>query len=203
MTFYATKPFLVFIFEKLISFSVPPSDFFSMKFDSVMNNLYLTWDVGLKTTEHAFRDKSVAHFINQRDLHFDVVILEQFFHDAWLPFAKKFNAPTLTIATLGHADYFDNAMGLLTPSYVPHHVLEFTDRMAFYERCVNLFWRLTDSFLRKYYYMEKMQQMANHHFGDVFHGNHILFVSFFNIRLFLVAFAAPSLTKSFDRKKLV
>lgn len=141
-----------------------------MKFDSVWNNLFLTWDIGLKSTEHAFKDKNVAAFINRKDLRFDVVILEQFFHDSWLPFAKKFDAPMLTIATLGHADYFDNAMGLLTPSYVPHHVLTFTDQMTFYERCVNSFWRLTDFFLRKFYYMEKMQEMADRYFGQIFNG---------------------------------
>lgn len=149
---------------------VPPSDFYSMKFDSVYNNLFLTWDVGLKSTEHALKDKNVAALINQADLQFDVVILEQFFHDSFLPFAKKFNAPILTIATLGHADYFDNAMGLITPGYVAHHVLTFTDNMSFQDRCVNLFWRLADWFLRKYYYMTKMQQMADLYFANAFNG---------------------------------
>lgn len=165
-----------------ISLSVPAKEFFSMKYDSVLNNLYLTWDVGLKSTEHAFRDKNVAALINRTDLQFDVVVLEQFFHDSWLPFAKKFNAPILTIATLGHADYFDNTMGLMTPSYVPHHILTYTDNMNFYERSVNLFWRLTDAFLRKYYYMAKMQEMADRHFGHAFNGinnfNAIFNVSF-------------------------
>lgn len=141
-----------------------------MKFDSVLNNLFLTWDVGLRSTEHAFQDKNVAALIKRKNLHFDVVILEQFFHDSWLPFAKKFNAPIVTIATLGHADYFDNAMGLITPSYVPHHVLTYTDHMSFFERGVNLFWRITDALLRKYYYMAKMQEMADQHFSPAFSG---------------------------------
>lgn len=155
-----------------------------MKFDSVLNNLFLTWDIGLKSTEHAIRDEKVASLINRTDLQFDVVILEQFFHDSWLPFAKIFNAPLLTIATLGHADYFDNSMGLMTPSYVPHHVLTFTDNMTFFERCENLFWRLADSFLRKYYYMAKMQEMADKHFGNAFDGKFFMHYTsfFFNFR---------------------
>lgn len=108
--------------------------------------------------------------MNQADLQYDIVILEQFFHDSWLPFAEMFNAPLVTIATLGHADYFDNAMGLLTPSYVPHHVLTYTDNMNYFERHVNFFWRLTDAFLRKYYYMAKMQEMADRYFARAFHG---------------------------------
>lgn len=112
----------------------------------------------------------MAAFLNRTDLQFDVVLLEQFFHDSWLPIAKLFNAPLVTIATLGHADYFDNTMGLLTPSYVPHHVLTYTDHMNFYERSVNLFWRLTDMYLRKHYYMVKMQEMADRYLGDAFDG---------------------------------
>lgn len=149
----------------------PASEFFSLKYSGVLENLYLTWNVGLKTTEHAFQQKNVAALFNRTDLKFDVVILEQFYHDSWLPIAKLFNAPLVTIATLGHADYFDNAMGLQTPSYVPHHVLTYTDHMNFYERSVNLFWRLTDMFLRKFHYMAKMQEMADRYLAKAFDGN--------------------------------
>lgn len=144
-----------------------------MKYDNVLNNLHLTWDIGLYSTEHAFKDPNVVAFMNRSDLHFDVVVLEQFFHDSWLPFAHKFNAPIVTIATLGHANYFDHAMGFLTPwAFVPHSVLTYTDNMSFVERCVNVYWGLVDAFLRKYYYMAKMQQMANTYFtgldGNIF-----------------------------------
>lgn len=142
-----------------------------MKFDNVLNNLHLTWDIGLHSTEHAFNDKNVAEFIKRNDLQFDVVVLEQFFHDSWLPFATKFNAPIVTIATLGHADYFDHSMGLLTPwSYVPHHVLTYNDNMSFLERVQNVFWGLTDAILRRTYYMAKMQEMADRHFANKLNG---------------------------------
>lgn len=170
-----------------------------MKFDSVLNNLHLTWDIGLQTTEHAFRDKNVAAFIDRKDLQFDVVILEQFFHDSWLPFAAKFNAPVVTIATLGHADYFDHAMGLITPwSYVPHHVLTYNDRMTFFERCINVFWGLTDTFLRKYYYMAKMQEMADYHFKNVFDGKTVYEFFYGNLR-FLINFILLSMKDRFHR----
>lgn len=131
----------------------------------------LTWGIGLKSTEHAFRDKNVANFINTTTEQFDVVILEQFYHDSWLPFASKFNAPIVTIATLGHADYFDHAMGLITPmSYVPHHVLPYSDRMTFVERSTNVFWGLVDAFVRRFYYMSEMQKMADKYFSDTFNG---------------------------------
>lgn len=153
------------------SFSVPVSDFWSLKFKGTLNNLLLTWDIGLKSADHAFRDKNVATFLNTTTKQFDVVILEEFFHDSWLPFATRFNAPLVTIATLGHTSYFDNSMGLVTPfSYVPHHVLPYSDRMTFVERSTNLFWGLADAFLRRFYYMEEMQKMADRYFGHVLNG---------------------------------
>ena len=151
-----------------------------MKYSGVLENLYLTWNVGLESTEHAFRDKNVAAFFNRTDLQFDVVILEQFFHDSWLPIAKLFNAPLVTITPMGHYDFFDTTMGLLPPSYVPHHVLTYSDRMDFYERSVNLFWRLTDMLLRKHWYMVKMQEMADRYLGHAFDGK---FISYFAVFL--------------------
>lgn len=136
-----------------------------MKFDNTLNNLFLTWNIGLLTTEHALKVPSVQAFLNKTDVQFDVIVLEQFFHDSWLMFAHKFKAPIVTIATLGHADYFDNAMGLETPSaFVPHSVLALNDDMSFWERCQNLFWTNVDKLLRKYYYMVKMQEMADTYF---------------------------------------
>lgn len=104
-------------------------------------------------------------FLNRQDLQFDLVILEQFFHDSWLMFAHKYKAPVVTIATLGHADYFDSAMGFATPSaFVPHSVLPLNDQMNFMERCQNLFWSIFDAIVRRYYYMREMQKMADTYF---------------------------------------
>lgn len=139
-----------------------------MKYDSTWNNLFLTWDIGLLTTEYALQDRNVQALLNRTDLKFDVVILEQFFHDSWMMFAHKFKAPLITIATLGHADYFDNAMGFETPSaFVPHSVLALNDDMTFWQRCQNLFWTSVDKVLRRYYYMAKMQAMADKYFTNL------------------------------------
>lgn len=131
----------------------------------------LTYEVGLKSTEHAFRDKNVAAFLNTSTEHFDLVILEQFFHDSFLPFATKFNAPIVTICTMAHADHFDRALGVQTPwSYVPHQALSYSDRMTFVERSVNLFWSLADAAIRRFYYMAEMQKMADKYFGNLLNG---------------------------------
>lgn len=43
------------------------------------------------------------------------------------------------LGTYGHSDFFDRAMGLLTPwSHVPHMLLSYTDNMSFQQRCYNV-----------------------------------------------------------------
>lgn len=46
---------------------------------------------------HALEDKNVQKLINSTGLHFDVVILEEFFIDSFLMFGHKFKAPVVTI----------------------------------------------------------------------------------------------------------
>lgn len=144
---------------------VPIDDIFNLKYSSDWNNVFLFYRAGLISTEHAFNDAKVQQLIQSENVHFDVIVLEQFNHDAFLLFAHKFKAPIITIATLGHADYLDHAMGLITPwSHVPHNMLTYTDQMSFTQRCYNMALSLLDTVLRRYHYMPKMQQLADTYF---------------------------------------
>lgn len=49
------------------------------------------------STDHALSSKNVQEFIYRRDLHFDLIINEEIYHDAFLMFGRKFNAPIVTI----------------------------------------------------------------------------------------------------------
>lgn len=46
---------------------------------------------------HSLANKNVQDFIHRDDLHFDVVINEEFFHDSFSMFGHRFNAPVVTI----------------------------------------------------------------------------------------------------------
>lgn len=54
----------------------------------------------LMATEHALASENVKNFINSNNYQFDIVINEEFFHDAFLMFGHKFNAPLVTICEL-------------------------------------------------------------------------------------------------------
>lgn len=95
---------------------------------------------GSVCSEYGLRDPKVRRLALRTDLHFDLVINEQFFQEAWLMFAYKFNAPIVTISTYGASDFFDRAMGMLTPwSHVPHVVLSYSDQMSLTERAYNAY----------------------------------------------------------------
>lgn len=49
------------------------------------------------SSEYGLSDRKVKEFIHRTDLHFDLVINEEFFHDSWLMFSHKFKAPIVTI----------------------------------------------------------------------------------------------------------
>lgn len=54
-------------------------------------------EFGYMSAAHALNNKKVQEFIHRNDLHFDLVINEEAFHDAFLMFAHKFKAPVVTI----------------------------------------------------------------------------------------------------------
>lgn len=56
------------------------------------NDKYFT-----KSGDHGLSTPNVQKIINSEDLHFDLVINEEFYHESWLMFGYKFNAPIITI----------------------------------------------------------------------------------------------------------
>ncbi|XP_055851746.1 UDP-glucosyltransferase 2 [Episyrphus balteatus] len=148
----------------------PKSAIFSLRFSSDFQNLQMWWDIGVRTSEHALNDVNVKKLI-QSQQKFDLIILEQFFHESFLMFAHKFNAPIVTIGTMGYADNMDHAMGLLTPiSIIPHLLLSYTDNMSFSQRAYNTYLSLYDYVFRRWHYMPQMQDMAERHFMNSIKG---------------------------------
>lgn len=52
------------------------------------------------SSEHGLNVSNVQKIIHSNDLHFDLVINEDMFHESWLMFGYKFNAPIITICKL-------------------------------------------------------------------------------------------------------
>lgn len=125
--------------------------------------------IGLGSSEWSLENPKVQILIKREDLHFDLILAEQFFQESFLMFAHKFKAPIVTISTYGYSDFFDRIMGSLTPwSFVPHMViLHYGDDMSFFGRCYNFALSALDAAMRKYYYMPRMEEMAKAYFKDL------------------------------------
>lgn len=49
------------------------------------------------TNEYNLKSDTVQKLIHSKDLHFDVIVMEDFFSESYLAFAHKFNAPVVKI----------------------------------------------------------------------------------------------------------
>lgn len=124
--------------------------------------------LGILTSDYGLRDANVQKLIHSKDLEFDLIINEQFFQECWLMFGYKFNAPVVTISTYGTSDFFDRAMGQLTPwSHVPHMLLSYTDEMTFCERAYNVLLSAYDWFHRNWVALPLHNEKAREHFGHL------------------------------------
>jgi len=168
---YETAFSVYHLFMFYFSLTVPKKNLFSVQFASDFQNLQMWWQIGLMTTEHALQNEQLKRLIDSQNEHFDLVILEQFFHEAFLMFGRKFNCPVVTIGTMGYADNMDHAMGLITPwSVIPHLLLPHLDHMTFSQRAYNTYLSLYDALMRRWYYLPKMQQLAETYFGAAIKG---------------------------------
>ncbi|XP_055596000.1 UDP-glycosyltransferase UGT5-like [Uranotaenia lowii] len=154
-----------------------PMEFYyrSSSFANPYFKLKVLWWLGLETTRHALECKNVQKFIHDDRSQYDLVIAEQFVQESFLLLAHKYQAPVVTINTLGYTDYIDRAFGMITPiSYVPHFFTEFTDEMNFYERFYNLLLTIYDWCYRRFIYLPAQNAMARKHFSDFTGENQLL-----------------------------
>lgn len=72
------------------------------------------------------------------------------------------------VGTLGYSDFFDRAMGLLTPlSHVPHMLLPYGDDMTYSERVQNVILSLYDWYYRTFVALPKQNEIAQKYFGHL------------------------------------
>lgn len=84
-------------FHIIVVISVPLQDAF-MSTDETDFEKVRSYDAFVKnTSEYGLKTLNVQKIIHSQDLHFDLVINADFFHESWLMFAHKFNAPIVLI----------------------------------------------------------------------------------------------------------
>lgn len=148
--------------------TVTPEELFDSASDSPFRTAALYPFFGNLSTEYAIRHEKVQDLIHSDNLHFDLVINHEIFHDVFLAFGYKFNAPIVTICPYGIADFMDHDMGLLTPiSHVSHVMLSYTDNMNFAQRWYNTMLTIYDWILREWHHFPMQNKILQQHFGHL------------------------------------
>lgn len=174
----------------MIYFTVKHEDMYTEVSNSPFKTAALLSYFANKSADYALSSKNVQAFINRTDLQFDLVINEDIYHDAFLMFGWKFNAPTVTICKYfelvrfvslilvlnsefvtgpyGIANFFDYDMGLTTPlSHISHTMLTFTDRMDFVQRWYNAMLSLYDHILNRFVHVPAQTEILQRYFGHL------------------------------------
>lgn len=60
--------------------------------------------IGVATTEYALQHPNVQQLLHGENRHYDLILVEQFFQDAFLMFAQKFKAPIVSICKNNNID---------------------------------------------------------------------------------------------------
>lgn len=121
----------------------------------------LFYDIGISTTEYALKNENVQNFIKNTENNFDLVVCEQFYQEPFLLLAHKYQAPIVTIGTLGYEAYMNDIMGGFTPwAHVPHEYLNFDDSMSFGQRIQNAYAFMYEKYSRNNKYLPRMNQLS-------------------------------------------
>ncbi|XP_055838430.1 UDP-glycosyltransferase UGT5-like [Episyrphus balteatus] len=114
--------------------------------------------IGEKATEHALQQPNVQEIFNRTDTNdvYDLLLVSQFYQEAFLTLGLKYNVPIVTSSTLGYENFMSHMMGIIQPwSFVPHGFLPYDDRMDFVERVTNSIASLYEDLHREYIYLPK------------------------------------------------
>lgn len=143
-------------------------------------------DRGYSTTEYALKHENVQRFLHATDQHYDLILAEQYYQDAFLMFGHKFKAPIVSIcksrysinqyntiteffsATFGWNTYFDSMFGSFGAwAHVPHELYIVPDRMNFWQRLKNVYFCLLDKYARHNVYIPQQQALADKYFAHL------------------------------------
>lgn len=111
-------------------------------------------------------DTNLMHRLSQFVcfLTFCIIINFNFYFDIVIILFQNFH---LT-GTYGYSDFFDRAMGMLTPiSHVPHMLLPYGDEMTYPQRVFNIILTLFDWLFRTWVTLPKQNEIAQRYFGHL------------------------------------
>ncbi|XP_030373724.1 2-hydroxyacylsphingosine 1-beta-galactosyltransferase-like [Scaptodrosophila lebanonensis] len=122
--------------------------------------------MGMMLTETLLEDPIIQN-LRQSNQTYDAVISEIFLNEAHFGFAEHFGAPLIAFGTFGATTWNTDLVGSPSPpSYVPHALLKFSDRMSLVERVANLAFLTYEQIFMSLYYLPQQEALYKKYFPD-------------------------------------
>lgn len=126
----------------------------------------MSWAIWPKFTEMTVNKPSVLKLIHSEDLHFDLVLFENFFHECFVTLGHKFNAHVVqlfpSIPNAGIAQWHGNPYD---GTYIPDINSGYSDHMSFMERLTNTAIAFMHTTLSSFYYLPKQRELMDKYFN--------------------------------------
>lgn len=143
-------------------------DIFQLSEMTVRHYIEMLDLIGTATTEYALKHPRVQQLIRDNTKQFDLLLAEQFYQEAFLALALKYNVPVVTSSTLGFQNHMSQMMGVLTPwSFVPHGFLDYDDKMSFVERFINTAYSIYEDYYREIVYFPKQDAFVKKYLSHI------------------------------------
>ncbi|XP_075147408.1 uncharacterized protein LOC142221536 [Haematobia irritans] len=148
----------------LNAFSEKVKNFFDISDRSLISSIFSRYDLGIYISEVTLTDPNVQNLMTSNHT-FDAVICEVFFAELLVGLSEHFNAPLIGLSTFGAVSSNTDMVGSPSPpSYVPHFVLPFSDRMTLMERVKNLAFVSLERILMEFYYLPRQAALYRKYF---------------------------------------
>lgn len=138
-------------------------------FDVVpMNILHLasTLTDSIQSIGNALKSPDVKNLLTS-NITFDIVFHEMFNDDVFLLFAKKFNAPIISLASHYISPWAAERFAIpQNPSYVPGYTSGLSRHMDFFERLFNAFIVVAGNVIYKLKFLPKSLEVSETYFGS-------------------------------------
>ncbi|KAF4519858.1 UDP-glycosyltransferase-15 [Ephemera danica] len=125
------------------------------------------WHVAPKLCEKQLASKELQPLLRDKSIEFDLVIVEVFFFDCMIPFARHFNAPLVGFVSFwtppwGHAMVANPYNLAISPNFF----LPYVDKMNYFERLHNVLHTTFTVTLRQWLFLPHQDAVARRYFGD-------------------------------------
>ncbi|XP_008191816.1 UDP-glycosyltransferase UGT5 isoform X4 [Tribolium castaneum] len=127
---------------------------------------YLLHQIAQHSCEIGYQSKPLRDFIKRNET-FDLIIAEFFNSNCFLGLGHKFKAPLIGISSSTIMYWMNERFGNPShPAYIPNNLLDFSDKLSFFERIENLLVGLVHQAFFTYYASRNDEQIARKYLGQ-------------------------------------